>query len=113
MGDGLTQELKQIFNYKTVLCSFWMQQGSCHRGNACTFAHGEEDLAANPDDGGGRSQAAKQLFNYKTVLCKEWSSLGRCPRGDSCTFAHGEEELALQGEVMRTMEMMESGVSDG
>jgi len=29
---------------KTKLCTFFAEMGSCHRGAACTFAHGEEEL---------------------------------------------------------------------
>jgi hypothetical protein len=30
-------------NYKTVMCYNW-QDGSCHRGNQCTYAHGVSEL---------------------------------------------------------------------
>jgi len=30
--------------FKRHMCTFW-QQGHCHKGSNCTFAHGEEELA--------------------------------------------------------------------
>ena len=35
--------------HKTVMCHFWEQQGACHRGDSCTFAHGAHEIK-----GGGK-----------------------------------------------------------
>ncbi|KAL6770808.1 NZF1 [Auxenochlorella protothecoides x Auxenochlorella symbiontica] len=50
--------------YKTRLCTKFMQTGHCHRGGACTYAHGYDDLRARgqgwvgtPRQGSGSSQA--------------------------------------------------------
>lgn len=32
--------------YKTVLCNYFKQDGTCQFGDRCTFAHGESDLRA-------------------------------------------------------------------
>jgi hypothetical protein len=42
-SGGATPTGHQSF-YKTRLCIKYMQTGYCHKGGACTFAHGYEDL---------------------------------------------------------------------
>mmetsp|Transcript_28718 Transcript_28718/g.52860 ORF Transcript_28718/g.52860 Transcript_28718/m.52860 type:complete len:207 (-) Transcript_28718:55-675(-) len=65
--------------WKTELCEFFAG-GSCSKGKACNYAHGEEDLRIPPD-------------LAKTSLCKEWQ-VGACklPAAE-CQYAHGQEEL--------------------
>ena len=91
-------DLKEGFAYKTILCSFFSKDRNCHRGQACSFAHGEHDLLC--PDIGSYTQAQKQRFNYKTALCQHWAASGTCPRGSTCTFAHGEGELKQPGKIM-------------
>lgn len=64
---------------KTKLCKYHLV-GMCTRGNACKFAHGEEDLAAAPD------------FS-KTEMCAGFLHKGACAHGGACKFAHSKEEL--------------------
>lgn len=77
---------------KRTTCKFW-QQGACERGEACTWAHGEEGLptpvnifARNVDQGSSPGGAVRR------TLCKFWKE-GTCERGEACTWAHGYEEL--------------------
>ena len=30
-------------NYKTQMCKFWEQNGECHFGKNCSYAHGKTD----------------------------------------------------------------------
>jgi hypothetical protein len=100
---------------KTKICTNF-ESGFCPRGDACTFAHGEEELGtpqpagfaelhsvARPQlqAGGGwgatwQVQTARapqgQVFK-KTKLCHHFESQGACSRGEMCCFAHGQHEL--------------------
>ena len=62
--------------FKTAMCKFWRETGTCIHGENCSFAHGEEE---------------KQPL-YKAKLCNYFQQ-GHCTRGANCTFAHGVEEL--------------------
>ncbi len=31
-------------NYKVSLCNHWLLNGTCHFGEECHFAHGEEEI---------------------------------------------------------------------
>lgn len=64
---------------KTTLCKFFVRK-KCTRGNACTFAHGAEDVRSKPN-------------LTKTKLCSRLDSRGTCALGDSCTYAHSISEL--------------------
>lgn len=61
---------------QTQLCRHW-EAGSCSRGTSCSFAHGREELRANP--------------LHKTQLCQFWEA-GLCAHGDACRYAHGLRE---------------------
>ena len=37
------EKMAKAVVYKTVLCKYF-EQGSCHKGDACTFAHGAAEL---------------------------------------------------------------------
>ncbi|KAI3423884.1 hypothetical protein D9Q98_009718 [Chlorella vulgaris] len=47
-GGAQQQQQQQQFcppsRYKTALCTHWMRHGECRHADACTFAHGEEEL---------------------------------------------------------------------
>lgn len=99
-------------NFKTVQCEFFAK-GTCTKGEACTFLHGDEGSSygksygkATPSYGGkggpivlpgayingafkGDAKGGKS-GNFKTVQC-EFFAKGLCTRGDACTFLHGEE----------------------
>lgn len=70
---------KRVFQ-RTQLCAFWAR-GSCKRGAACAFAHGEEQLRESPN-------------LSKTKICKNFQR-GDCELGDGCTFAHRREDLRV------------------
>lgn len=108
---------------KRTICKFW-QKGECGKGDACTWAHGDEDIgshnAGTPDDfsqwppaqmvrhpveylpvgappssyGKGKAPAAKR------TICKFWAK-GQCLKGaDECTWAHGEEDVGTPTGLM-------------
>merc|ERR1712014_59975 len=67
-------------NAKTLPCRHF-ERGFCGNGDACTFAHGMQDLRTVP-----------RPANAKTTLCRHHEK-GQCRMGSNCSFAHGIEEL--------------------
>jgi len=66
---------------KTKLCIFF-DKGVCSKGEACSFAHGSKELAAEVD-------------LRKTSLCPRWCR-NMCPLDSAeCSFAHGAAELRM------------------
>jgi len=43
-GKQETTPERQMFNFKTMICNDFTQQGSCRRGDNCSFAHGEVEM---------------------------------------------------------------------
>eukprot|EP00933_Yihiella_yeosuensis_P074593 TRINITY_DN8355_c0_g1_i5.p1 TRINITY_DN8355_c0_g1~~TRINITY_DN8355_c0_g1_i5.p1 ORF type:complete len:368 (+),score=77.73 TRINITY_DN8355_c0_g1_i5:76-1179(+) len=107
-------------NAKTVLCKYW-DQGTCTKGDSCTFAHGDGDLRGTygkggkssgkgkappqkvygdtrkrpaDDDMGGdyKRQNTQTVPGYKTQMCA-FFPVGKCAKGNACTYAHHEWEL--------------------
>ena len=67
--------------FKTNICKYFMD-GNCTKGEACTFAHGADDL----------QNMSSNDNNKKTKICFHWTN-GNCHKGRNCTFAHGQDEL--------------------
>eukprot|EP00429_Kryptoperidinium_foliaceum_P117715 CAMPEP_0176292994 /NCGR_PEP_ID=MMETSP0121_2-20121125/56374_1 /TAXON_ID=160619 /ORGANISM="Kryptoperidinium foliaceum, Strain CCMP 1326" /LENGTH=92 /DNA_ID=CAMNT_0017633931 /DNA_START=8 /DNA_END=283 /DNA_ORIENTATION=+ len=65
--------------HKTTPCKFFARN-QCKHGQACSFAHGPDDLKPLPD-----------LF--KTRLCTRFLTRGRCSAGDACRYAHALNEV--------------------
>ena len=65
--------------YKTSMCTVFIQEGFCPRGDACGFAHSAKQLLA----------AQAQDPKYKTSICESWKMNGTCERGNNCIYAHG------------------------
>lgn len=90
----------EIFQ-KTRLCKFYVR-GRCSRGEACSFAHGKEQLQPSPDF-------------YRTRMCMELVKKGACLQGSKCRFAHRPDELrptvAPASNVASTMHP-EDGLSE-
>jgi hypothetical protein len=104
------------FLQKTRLCVFH-SQGLCTKGSKCSFAHGEEELASQPNLSNTRlcedfqrdgkcenpnctyahekTELRSTDFCFKTSLCV-WHISGKCRNGTNCRFAHGNEELRLK-----------------
>lgn len=59
--------------YKTTLCKFFLE-GTCQKGDACTFSHGEEPEARMPTDS-------------SSTPCKFFAE-GMCAKGDACEYQH-------------------------
>eukprot|EP00929_Paragymnodinium_shiwhaense_P047338 TRINITY_DN2400_c0_g1_i1.p1 TRINITY_DN2400_c0_g1~~TRINITY_DN2400_c0_g1_i1.p1 ORF type:complete len:842 (+),score=148.31 TRINITY_DN2400_c0_g1_i1:61-2526(+) len=80
---------------KRTICRFW-QEGTCTRGEACTFAHSDEELGQQVEVAAVQASFAP---GSKRTICKFWES-GTCAKGDQCGFAHGEEELGAPAPEM-------------
>lgn len=69
------------------------QEGKCHYGPTCKYAHGEGDLrapgAGGPRPAGMMKPVVKNTAVHKTKLCERFMATGACPYGPKCTFAHG------------------------
>eukprot|EP00933_Yihiella_yeosuensis_P032874 TRINITY_DN2653_c1_g1_i1.p1 TRINITY_DN2653_c1_g1~~TRINITY_DN2653_c1_g1_i1.p1 ORF type:complete len:187 (+),score=23.14 TRINITY_DN2653_c1_g1_i1:103-663(+) len=65
--------------FKTVQCKFF-SSGSCTRGEACTFAHGNIEIRKKPN------------YTY-TRPCFNIILTGACEKGSQCKFAHSQEQL--------------------
>ena len=69
--------------FKTSMCTVFMEQGFCPRGEACGFAHSAKQLL----------EAQARDPKYKTAICESWKKNGTCERGNNCIYAHGENDL--------------------
>ncbi|KAL3986089.1 Zinc finger C-x8-C-x5-C-x3-H type (and similar) family protein [Acanthocheilonema viteae] len=76
--EQLRKERHKISTYKTSLCRVFRKTGQCGYGEACIFAHGEEELRLPPTD----------HPKYKTQLCNKFIKWNYCPYGDRCQFIH-------------------------
>ncbi|CAJ1456229.1 unnamed protein product, partial [Effrenium voratum] len=74
--------------FKTQICKFYLE-GTCFKGDECSYAHGEEQLQANDAVAG----VGPESPNFKTKICLYYLQ-GKCFRGEACSYAHSEEELA-------------------
>jgi len=72
--------------YKTSICESIKLTGTCARGNLCTYAHDESELARLPD-------------LSKTSYCVEYQKTGMCEKGEKCGFAHTADELNVSTDV--------------
>merc|ERR1712062_24884 len=75
--------------YKTSMCTVFMEQGFCTRGENCAFAHSAKQLM----------EAQARDPKYKTMLCEAWKNQGTCDRGNNCIYAHGQNELRPKSSV--------------
>lgn len=64
---------------KTKMCKFYFK-GRCTRGEACTFAHKEEEVLPKPDF-------------FRTQLCADLFQGRLCQAGSECSFAHSRDEI--------------------
>mmetsp|Transcript_10033 Transcript_10033/g.22489 ORF Transcript_10033/g.22489 Transcript_10033/m.22489 type:complete len:463 (+) Transcript_10033:96-1484(+) len=64
---------------KTKMCKSHLS-GQCHRGQACNFAHGQEELRPLPN-------------LRRTKMCREICKMGFCSKGRNCGFAHSLAEM--------------------
>merc|ERR1719183_2217234 len=88
-GQGRTRPFLSQACQKTKLCKFY-QQGTCGRGDECSFAHGAEQIQTVPD-------------LQCTKLCPMMESTGQCSRGSKCKFAHSIEELRGLSPDLRSL----------
>ena len=66
--------------FKTEICKFWQNSGTCEYSDSCSFAHGSHEL----------QQKIDLHKNYKTKQCKRFHKDLYCPYGSRCQFLHGE-----------------------
>lgn len=66
------------FKFKTEICIPFSIYGTCRFGDACAYAHGENELRPK----------LNLSANYKTKLCKQYSETHQCEFGDRCWFIH-------------------------
>lgn len=90
--------------YKTIMCKEYLNNnGICHRGVKCQFAHGNQDL-----------RDPKDHPLYKTSICKHFFETNECPRGQSCYHAHSLSEVKIKKSKWRKFErVLEGMVSKG
>ncbi|VDN07930.1 unnamed protein product [Thelazia callipaeda] len=87
----LLRERRRMGSYKTSLCDSFRNNGECHYGQQCRFAHGYAELRPTP----------RPHPKYKTQLCNKFALYGSCPYGFRCQFIHmrssevGCEQLGL------------------
>jgi len=75
------------------MCTIMSNTGMCSRGENCSFAHSQAELAQH-----------RQLDpNYKTAICRVWKQHGWCEKNDGCIFAHGPNELRPKGATNSTV----------
>jgi len=60
-------------NFKSTLCRFFLE-GTCTKGDGCTFSHGEEAGAATPTP--------------RAALPCKFFEQGQCAKGHACSFSH-------------------------
>lgn len=76
--------------YKTEVCKFWAETGSCKFGDQCAFAHGKDEIR----------EKQHISSNYKTKKCVQFHENGMCPYGTRCQFIHclrKEHEIKKSG----------------
>lgn len=99
--------------FKTQQCKFFLE-GTCLKGNACTFVHDDshsaDEFAQQQQQQQQRRQQHQEELElqdpnslnlvkaYKTQMCK-FFPLGACNKGDACTYAHAEEEMRQYGPL--------------
>ncbi|CAE8654482.1 unnamed protein product, partial [Polarella glacialis] len=76
--------------FKTVMCTYHAR-GACHRGQQCSFAHGEVELRT-------AGQGAKPRCEQPRVPCSFYRK-GCCAKGLQCTLLH-EQHADLAAAVM-------------
>lgn len=80
--DEAQRQRRKEQAFKTALCDAFRKTGICSYGDACRFAHGENDLRLPAQPRG------KAHPKYKTQLCDKYSANGHCPYGPRCQFIH-------------------------
>jgi len=70
------------------MCKFFLES-VCERGDACTFAHGPEDIGQPIVIDENAEPPLPDTV--KRTICKFYQE-GRCEK-TTCTFAHSEEEI--------------------
>lgn len=94
---GVVQQVQQEAGRsteKTKICRYFLE-GTCHRGDSCTYYHPKPDSGIGPaapggqdDVGSGSSYQIEWRNATKTKVCKYFQEKGRCSKGDGCTFLH-------------------------
>ena len=66
--------------YKTQLCAYWMEQGRCHKGPSCTYAHGHAELRPGPG-----AQPPPPAVAQQQQQQRQQQQVRGCPAGPAST----------------------------
>ncbi|KAL0251812.1 hypothetical protein GEMRC1_001024 [Eukaryota sp. GEM-RC1] len=77
VSNRLEKKISHQTLYKTEMCRLLLENGHCHFGKSCNFAHTESEL---------RPKMCHPRF--KTENCKSFHDKGYCPYGSRCRFSH-------------------------
>lgn len=81
-----SQQFNPTYAYRTRLCTSWEADGTCPKGDLCTYAHGEGQLVVTAP----RRNAVPKLLH--TRMCEYKKATGHCPHED-CWFAHSIDQM--------------------
>ncbi|KAL3124695.1 hypothetical protein niasHT_001532 [Heterodera trifolii] len=80
--------------YRTEICRIYRASGMCQYGDACRFAHSNEQLRS------------RQLpHNYKTKLCRNFEQFGFCIYGAKCLYIHRDSLRAFPSQLQPNAQM--------
>ncbi|KAL0245919.1 hypothetical protein GEMRC1_007136 [Eukaryota sp. GEM-RC1] len=77
LNNPIEKKISHQVLYKTEMCRLLLENGHCHFGNNCNFAHDPKEL---------RSKLCHPRF--KTEKCRSFHEQGYCPYGARCRFSH-------------------------
>ena len=81
-------------NIDFQMCKNVNSKMECPKGQDCSFAHSQAELASWNRERQNEPRPAPQISGpYQYQLCKHMLNTGTCPYGQRCTFAHSDEEL--------------------
>jgi len=60
-----SKETNRNEKYKTVLCTYWLEDNWCNYGDKCFYAHGKHEL-----------RSRKEVDSYRMYPCLNWVSTG-------------------------------------
>lgn len=81
-------------NIDFQMCKNANSKIECPKGQDCTFAHSQAELASWNRERQNEPRPAPQIPGpYQFQLCKHMLNTGTCPYGQRCTFAHSDDEL--------------------
>lgn len=74
---------------KTEMCRNMTMYNSCKYGDACSYAHSQEELVPK----------SHLPSNYKTKICTQFHEEGACMYGQRCQFLHSVYDLTEKDKI--------------